>query len=312
MSTRFYPLLLLLCHVFFRGRPVICGCNRCLDCCLQCSSVCASTARPPTTATSNCSTHNITTAFPTTSTESPHTTTKASPSPSINSSTLTSSCPTVVTTDCPKCSTISSGTTHIKCPECPDKFLQNSSLSSEIQVTSPGSIIGATLGGAVLGSILTMIVFVCIRRRSHSLDDSKEELTPNVVRNAAYQYNNGHTNAVDPPSINSAYSEIHHNGTRKAARISPVMRQEDTIKREDVYNHLHESDKEDRSDYYDHAGPAPSLSVMENGYGVLSMESEGNDNYNTVDRDYSTDCGKSMTAENKQSNDYFILETQNE
>lgn len=90
------------------------------------------------------------------------------------------------------------------------------------------------------------------------------------------------------------------------------MRQEDTIKREDVYNHLHESNREDRSDYYDHAGPAPSLSVMEDGYGVLSMESEGNDNFNTVDGNYSTDCGKSMTAENKQSNDYFILETQNE
>lgn len=43
-------------------------------------------------------------------------------------------------------------------------------------------------------------------------------LAPNVVRNAAYhddQYNNGHTNADDPASINSAYSEIHHNGTVK-------------------------------------------------------------------------------------------------
>lgn len=90
------------------------------------------------------------------------------------------------------------------------------------------------------------------------------------------------------------------------------MRQEDMIKKEEVYNHLHESDKEDRSDYYDHAGPAPSLCVMEDGYGVLSIESEENDNYNTVDRNYSTDCRKTMTAENKQSQEYFILETQNE
>uniref|UniRef100_K1REM4 Uncharacterized protein n=1 Tax=Magallana gigas TaxID=29159 RepID=K1REM4_MAGGI len=89
------------------------------------------------------------------------------------------------------------------------------------------------------------------------------------------------------------------------------MRHADSSKNDEVYNHLGESEKEDRSDYYDHAGPAPSLSVMEDGYGVLSIESEGNDNYNTVDRDYSTDCGKSMTVENKQSNDYFILETQN-
>lgn len=98
---------------------------------------------------------------------------------------------------------------------------------------------------------------------------------------------------------------------RKSAVISPIMRQADSSKSDEVYNHLHESDKEDRSDYYDHAGPAPSLSVMEDGYGVLSMESEENDNYNMVDRNYSTDCGKSMTAENKKSDNYFILETQN-
>lgn len=36
--------------------------------------------------------------------------------------------------DCPKCSTISSGTTS-KCPDYPSKTLQNSSLSSEIQST---------------------------------------------------------------------------------------------------------------------------------------------------------------------------------
>lgn len=94
--------------------------------------------------------------------------------------------------------------------------------------------------------------------------------------------------------------------------MSPVMRQEDSIKREDVYNHLHEPDKEDRSDYYDHAGPAPSLSLIEDGYGELSMESGGNDNYNRVDKDYSTGCGKSMTAEKTKSTDYFILESQNE
>lgn len=89
------------------------------------------------------------------------------------------------------------------------------------------------------------------------------------------------------------------------------MRQADSSKVDEVYNHLGESDKEDRGDYYDHARPAPSLSVTEDGYGVLSIESEENDNYNTVARDYSTDRGKSMTAEKKQSNGYYILETQN-
>lgn len=86
--------------------------------------------------------------------------------------------------------------------------------------------------------------------------------------------------------VNSAYTEI-NDGMRKSAVISPIMRQADSLNTEEVYNHLGESEKEDRSDYYDHAGPAPSLSVIEDGYGILSMESEGNDNYNTLDRDYS-------------------------
>lgn len=80
---------------------------------------------------------------------------------------------------------------------------------------------------------------------------------------------------------------------RKSAVISPIMREADSLKIDGVYNHLGESDKEDRGDYYDHAGPAPSLSVMEDGYGALFMESEGNDNYNTVDRNHTTDRGKS-------------------
>lgn len=88
------------------------------------------------------------------------------------------------------------------------------------------------------------------------------------------------------------------------------MRQADSSKIDEVYDHLGESEKENRSDYYDHAGSAQSLSVIEYGYGVFSMESEGNDNYNTVDIDYSTDCGKLMTAENKQIDKFFILETQ--
>lgn len=82
----------------------------------------------------------------------------------------------------------------------------------------------------------------------------------------------------------------------------------------EVYNHLHESDKEYRSDFYDHAGPAPSLSVMEDGYGVLSTGSKGSDksSYNTLDRKACINLGTSMTAENAENSDYFVLETHQE
>lgn len=49
-----------------------------------------------------------------------------------------------------------------------------STLIKYIVAPSSGSVIGAAFGGAVFGSILTVIVFVCIGRRSHSPDDSKE------------------------------------------------------------------------------------------------------------------------------------------
>lgn len=57
--------------------------NWCLEYCLENPSECPSTAPSPTTATSNCSTQNITKSSLTTPTESPHITTKTSPSPSI-------------------------------------------------------------------------------------------------------------------------------------------------------------------------------------------------------------------------------------
>ncbi|XP_034307687.1 uncharacterized protein [Magallana gigas] len=182
---------------------------------------------------------------------------------------------------------------------------------TETVASSPGPIIGAVIGGTIFGSILTAVVFVYINRRSKNSYNSKDDQTK-TVRNAAYGYTNDNDQLnTMTVSVNSAYTEI-NDRMRKSAAISPITRQADSSKTDDVYNHLHETEKEDRSDFYDHAGPAPSLSVMEDGYGVLSMESEGNDNYNTVGRNYTINHGKPISAENKQNDDYFILETQND
>lgn len=43
-----------------------------------------------------------------------------------------------------------------------------------VVAVSPGSFIGAALGGAVLGSSFTVIAFVCIRRRCKTLHNSKK------------------------------------------------------------------------------------------------------------------------------------------
>ncbi|XP_034307686.1 uncharacterized protein [Magallana gigas] len=195
--------------------------------------------------------------------------------------------------------------------EYPQPAKEKSGLCLDNQASSPGPIIGAVIGGTIFGSILTAVVFVYINRRSKNSYNSKDDQTK-TVRNAAYGYTNDNDQLnTMTVSVNSAYTEI-NDRMRKSAAISPITRQADSSKTDDVYNHLHETEKEDRSDFYDHAGPAPSLSVMEDGYGVLSMESEGNDNYNTVGRNYTINHGKPISAENKQNDDYFILETQND
>ena len=88
---------------------------------------------------------------------------------------------------------------------------------------------------------------------------------------------------------------------QKTARIAPIKKYEEPAIRDGVYNHLNESDKVDRSDYYDHAGPAPSMSVIEDGYGVVSVKSESNGDFNTADK---------QNARNEQNDNYFTLKVQ--
>lgn len=95
---------------------------------------------------------------------------------------------------------------------------------------------------------------------------------------------------------------------QNAVKEQPVQQQRhltDTY----VYNRLNESNQEDRSDYYDHAQPTPSLSVTEDGYGSLFVEQDVNDNYSEVDQAaYHEISGNKMTVESKQNNNYSSLE----
>lgn len=94
---------------------------------------------------------------------------------------------------------------------------------------------------------------------------------------------------------------------QNAVKEQPVQQQRhltDTY----VYNRLNESNQEDRSDYYDHAQPTPSLSVTEDGYGSLFVEQDVNDNYSEVDQAAYHESGNKMTVERKQNNNYSSLE----
>lgn len=135
------------------------------------------------------------------------------------------------------------------------------------------------------------------------------------VKNTIIQYSKGnkHLKCNESPviNLNSAYSEI-QDELREPAKTLSIRQEEDVSNKEDVYNHLHESDKEGRSDYYDHAGPAPSLSVMEGGYGVLLAVTKGSCelDYKTMDGETCIDIRGSMITDNGKNNQYFIIEPQ--
>lgn len=94
-----------------------------------------------------------------------------------------------------------------------------------------------------------------------------------------------------------------------------MQHQEASCIKEGVYNHLHAPDQKDRSDNYDHAGPTPSLPNIEEGYGILPVDSKNNENYSKVDLATTPDCEEPMASEYAQtsieSNEYFTLEQMN-
>lgn len=169
-----------------------------------------------------------------------------------------------------------------------------------------GNIIGAVVGGALFGTITTAIIAVFMYRKSSIIQRSKPRT--DELMNPVFQHDDvqiaENTNVTDRHSM--VYNEV-NDDIQNVIVVSPKQ-QQTNLGGTDVYNLLNESDnKEDKSEYYDHAGPAPSLSVMEDGYGSLFAEPEGNDNYSEVDGATNLGFGK-ILGENHQDNNYSTLE----
>ncbi|XP_078341707.1 uncharacterized protein LOC144617712 isoform X2 [Crassostrea virginica] len=213
---------------------------------------------------------------------------------------------TTVSRTTPCLSTTSSSTTT----QNPPNATCSCSITGRTEDSSPGIIVGAALGGALFGFVTSLIIFVIFYRTSSLSGSRKYTATPSEsLRNSAYQYEDnaspGSSYVKDSSQTGTAYSEI-NDGMLKTAKIAPIQKYMEPAIKDDVYNHLNESDKADRNEYYDHAGPALAMSVTEDGYGVVSMKSESkgesNGDYNTVDR--------KNNAGNKQNDNYFTLEIQ--
>lgn len=169
-----------------------------------------------------------------------------------------------------------------------------------------GKIVGAVIGGALLGSTITAIIFFFIQRNTSIFQKSKSKF--DVIPNSVYQQNDEPLEENSQPieRKNVVYNEV-NDDIQNAVKVQPVQQQRN-VTDTNVYNRLNESDQEDRSDYYDHAQPTPSLSVTEDGYGSLFVEQDVNDNYSEVDQAAYHESGNKMTVRSKQNNNYSTLE----
>ncbi|XP_034307697.1 uncharacterized protein [Magallana gigas] len=153
-------------------------------------------------------------------------------------------------------------------------------------------IVGAVLGGAVFGSVITMIVFLCFRRVFLFPKISNSDCKPRSDENLQESL---------PPVDETVYNEIND---QAVIRIQPMRRPESAhvFPREETYSHLHELDKEDMNESYDHARPVRSACVREDGYRVLPRVGNNNREVQTTATD---DVPSKM-----QNDNYFIIEPQ--
>ncbi|XP_052678907.1 uncharacterized protein LOC128159763 [Crassostrea angulata] len=159
-------------------------------------------------------------------------------------------------------------------------------------VSCTGGIVGAVVGGTVFGSVITMIVFLCFRRAFLFPKTRNSDCKPRSDENLQESL---------PPVDETVYNEIND---QAIIRIQPMRRTESAhvSTREETYSHLHESDKEDMNESYDHARPVPSACVREVGYGVLTRVGNNNREVQTI----ATDDAPSKI----QNDNYFIIEPQ--
>eukprot|EP00105_Crassostrea_gigas_P044568 XP_019928716.1 PREDICTED: uncharacterized protein LOC105342817 [Crassostrea gigas] len=183
--------------------------------------------------------------------------------------------------------------------------------SIAIKATSPGAIIGAAFGGAVCGLTVTVVVFMCMGRKSSVFKKTQQTFFGKKIPVRQINDENQQTSSRDLNTKSVVYNEINDDLQRV---VQTMQQQEASGIKEGVYNHLHSADQKDRSDYYDHAGP--SFINIEEGYGVLSLDSKSNGNYIEVGTSTTPDCDEPMASTNeqtsKENNEYFTLEASSE
>ncbi|XP_062588906.1 uncharacterized protein LOC134250553 [Saccostrea cucullata] len=173
------------------------------------------------------------------------------------------------------------------------------------QDCSSGRIVGSVIGGAVFGSLVTVLVFMLHRRiQKKQIRIRVVETLQNPAYNAEIMSINDRAEEEDTGK--STYSEISDQKSMKVSHVAPIRRNANTSKTTDgVYNHLNETASDARSEYYDHAKPGASVSTSAEGYCTVTIDNGGNDEH-IEDNGIVDDHDK--ISEKAKADEYFVLE----
>ncbi|XP_061179293.1 uncharacterized protein LOC133187913 [Saccostrea echinata] len=141
-------------------------------------------------------------------------------------------------------------------------------------------MLGAVFGGALFGSIITVVCFMIFRRRT--AEQKKRGMALDAPQNIAdmrvmEQLVQGHSNKNRMTS-----NEIKNEMTKSQKESTQFNTEEgvynhlnatETIDRDEYYDHARadapfKTQSDTNSDDYDHAGPVPSTASQYDGYGV--------------------------------------------
>lgn len=163
-------------------------------------------------------------------------------------------------------------------------------------VTNIGVIIGAAGGGIVFGSVVTVLVFVCIWRAL-----CKE--TNRMITNPVYDPGDGtvEENTKEQNGENTTYNEIKDITISKVGE--PAKQREQSSSRKDMDNQFIGLDKENKSGKYDRLVLVVSNKM--DGYEPMNAHSDNTDDQKGQS---AGECENQTVDENEKSDDYFVVE----
>ncbi|XP_062620225.1 uncharacterized protein LOC134281808 [Saccostrea cucullata] len=170
---------------------------------------------------------------------------------------------------------------------CSPNYKQEYLKASSENETAYGAIIGALLGGIVLGAALEFLITTLFRRAQIKKEGKKDIGEVKLTSNPAYDCSSLKMSVdreFDEKTTGHLYTQITQNQSQKNSL--PKHEYENTGQRkvmmeDELYNHLNVKKETDRVDYYDHASVVP-ISTHQESYDTLKLNSNDSNTYTEV------------------------------